>query len=76
MLEITVRYFAHLREKRGLSEETIRLPAPCTVAELYQQIFSSDCTGIRFAIDATYVDADTMVVDGAEIAFLPPMGGG
>ena len=30
----------------------------------------------RFAIDAEYVSAETLVSDGDEIAFLPPMGGG
>ena len=76
MISITLLYFAHLRETRGLSEETMRLEQPISVGALFSQIFNMSPVGIRFAIDAEYVSADTMISDGDEIAFLPPMGGG
>jgi molybdopterin synthase sulfur carrier subunit len=76
MISITIRYFAHLREVRGQSEETMTLEAPVTVGNLFAQIFKMDATSIRFAIDAEYVSAETLVSDGDEVAFLPPMGGG
>ena len=76
MISITIRYFAHLREIRGQSEETMTLDAPISVGNLFTQIFKIDATSIRFAIDAEYVSAETLVSDGDEVAFLPPMGGG
>ena len=76
MISITLLYFAHLRETRGVSEETMRLEQSISVGELFSQIFNVSPSGIRFAIDAEYVSAETLVSDGDEIAFLPPMGGG
>lgn len=76
MITITLRYFAHLREVRGQSQETMILECPVSIGTLFAQIFNMDATSIRFAIDAEYVSADTLVSDGDEIAFLPPMGGG
>ena len=76
MISITLRYFAHLREIRGQSEETMTLESPISIGELFAQIFKMEAISIRFAIDAEYVSADTLVSDGDEIAFLPPMGGG
>lgn len=76
MICVTIRYFAHLREMRGLSDETLSISGPCTVGELFAQLFEMSSTGIRFAINAEYVDATAMVADGDEVVFLPPMGGG
>ena len=76
MISITILYFAHLRETRGVSEETMRLEQSVSVGVLFNQIFNMSPVGIRFAIDAEYVSADTLISDGDEIAFLPPMGGG
>ena len=76
MIFITIRYFAHLREVRGQSEETLTLESPVSIGDLFTQIFNMDATSIRFAIDAEYVSSETLVSDGDEIAFLPPMGGG
>ena len=76
MISITILYFAHLRETRGVSEETMRLEQSVSIGSLFSHIFNIPSTGIRFAIDAEYVSADTLISDGDEIAFLPPMGGG
>lgn len=75
-MQIKIRYFAWLREQRGVSEEWITLDAVCTVASLFEQIFEQPSIGIRFAINAEYVDGDTVIEAGDELAFLPPMGGG
>lgn len=75
-MQIKIRYFAWLRERRGVSEEWMTLEAPCTVAHLFEQIFEQEPVGIRFAINAEYVDGDALIDGGDELAFLPPMGGG
>ena len=76
MICVTILYFAHLRDIRGCSEEQMTLSEPCTIGALFYRLFSVEPTGIRLAIDAEYVDVDTMISVDAEIAFLPPMGGG
>lgn len=75
-MQIKIRYFAWLRERRGASEEWMTLETACTVATLFQQIFEHEPSGIRFAVNAEYVDGDTVIESGDEVAFLPPMGGG
>jgi len=75
-MQIKIRYFAWLRERRGVSEEWMTLETACTVAGLFQQIFEQEPTGIRFAINAEYVDGTAIIEVGDEVAFLPPMGGG
>ena len=47
----------------------MRLEQPISVGALFSQIFNMSPVGIRFAIDAEYVSADTMISDGDEIAF-------
>ncbi len=76
MICVTIRYFAHLKELRGCADEEVSLSKPCTVEELFAQLFEVAPTGIRFAINAEYVDATAVVADGDEVVFLPPMGGG
>ena len=75
-MQIKIRYFAWLREKRGVAEEFMRLEESCTVAALFQRLFQEAAVGIRFAVNTEYVDGDTLLSDGDEVAFLPPMGGG
>lgn len=75
-MQIKIRYFAWLREKRGTAEEFMNLEESCTVAALFQQLFQMAAVGIRFAVNAEYVDGETHLSDGDEVAFLPPMGGG
>ena len=75
-MQITIRYFALLREQRGLEIEILPLTNSLTVFELFVQIFGREPIGIRFAVNAIYVSSDYVLVDGDEVAFLPPMGGG
>ena len=75
----TVRYFAMLREHKGVSSETVEYPDGATVGELFQQVFPGHAkTGmsVGFAINLTQVAQDAPVQDGDEVAFLPPLGGG
>ena len=78
-LQVTVRYFAVLRERRGIEEERLALPAGTTVGELYRRLFPPGPEGalpVLFAIDQGYVSRDQVLHDGAEVAFIPPLGGG
>ncbi len=78
-MQITVRYFAALREARGCDEEALGVPEGTDVSALYQRIFSeSPLAGLRvmFAVNQGYVGAGHCLTDGDEVAFIPPLGGG
>ncbi|MFT5685653.1 MAG: molybdopterin converting factor subunit 1 [Myxococcota bacterium] len=78
-MQITVRYFAALREARGCDEEALGVAEGTPVSELYQQIFAdSPLSGLRvmFAVNQGYVSATHPLSDGDEVAFIPPLGGG
>jgi molybdopterin synthase sulfur carrier subunit len=81
-----VKYFAWVRERIGLAEETVEPPAEVrTVGELmawlaqrgeaYAHAFETPKV-IRAAIDHTHVRPDTAILGAREIAFFPPMTGG
>jgi molybdopterin synthase sulfur carrier subunit len=81
-----VLYFAWVRERIGLAEETIDPPADIrTVGDLmgwlaqrgetYAHAFETPKV-IRAAIDHAHVRSDAMISGAREIAFFPPMTGG
>lgn len=84
--EITIRYFAWLREKAGLSEERLTLPAHVvtigdliawqqTRGETFAAAFAKPAV-IRSAIDRVHVQADAVIGAAREIGFFPPVTGG
>ncbi|MBT3218282.1 MAG: MoaD/ThiS family protein [Proteobacteria bacterium] len=79
MAKISVLYFATLREQKGLSSETVEVTHGSTVAALYRQLFPPGPSGplpIAFAVNQVHVQNTTLLKDGDEVAFLPPLGGG
>jgi len=81
-----VKYFAWVRERVGLDEETIEPPpSVATVGDLigwlsargehYAYAFDKPAV-IRAAIDRTHVRADAPIKGAREVAFFPPMTGG
>ncbi|RDJ25534.1 molybdopterin converting factor subunit 1 [Bosea caraganae] len=79
-------YFAWVRERIGLAEETVELPAEArTIADLvrwlktrgegYEAAFENEAI-VRAAIDHTHVKPGAAIADAKEIAFFPPMTGG
>ena len=76
-MTITIFYFAQLAEERGTRKEILFLKTKeLTIQSLFAQIFARDPKGIRFAQNQEYVEANTQLSDGDEIAFIPPLGGG
>ncbi len=84
--EVTLRYFAWVREKVGLAEECVMLPANvATVSDLktwlagrganYAHAFER-ADVIRAAIDQTHAKPDVSLKGAREIAFFPPVTGG
>jgi len=83
-MNITVRYFAALREALG-AQETVRLPAPTTLGVLRDHLIASSPRhadalrrgrALRCALNKALADEDAILEDGAEVAFFPPVTGG
>ena len=85
-MSVTLRYFAWVREKAGIAEESVDLPPDAaTVADViawlktrgaeYADAFER-AEVIRAAIDQTHVKQTAPVAGAREIAFFPPVTGG
>ncbi|MDX2142107.1 MAG: molybdopterin converting factor subunit 1 [Rhodospirillaceae bacterium] len=83
---MTVLYFAWVREKVGLSQETVAPPASVTtVAGLvdwlaargggYAEAFK-DRRLVRAAVDQVHSASHATIVGAKEVAFFPPVTGG
>jgi sulfur-carrier protein len=83
---IKLVYFAWVRERVGMPEETVALPPDVTTVaglidwlisrgEEYAHAFENGSL-IRAAIDKTHVKHDTAIANAREVAFFPPMTGG
>ncbi len=77
---VHVRYFATLRERRGLEEEILQTRA-ATAAELYEELrkaydFPFAPEHLRVAVDDALCEWDTPIGDGQRVVFLPPVSGG
>lgn len=77
-MAITVKFFASLRELVGKSEVRLEANQPMTVTQVWMTV----CDTTHFpehilsAVNLEYVDRDTLVQEGDEIAFFPPVTGG
>ncbi|MCK5668844.1 MAG: molybdopterin converting factor subunit 1 [Gammaproteobacteria bacterium] len=76
-MNITVKYFASLREQLGKSEEMLTLSESVPVAIIWQNVRGfSETENILMAINMEYVKSDAIVKEGDEVAFFPPVTGG
>ena len=83
-MKITVKYFASIREAMGKSSEPMNTTAT-TLAELRDALIArgepyAHCLArgktLRMAQNQVMADESAALVDGAEIAFFPPVTGG
>ena len=79
-MKLTVKYFAILRDERGIDEEEVTLSVS-TSAELYDQLKSehglSFCRSkLKVAINDEFSSWDTGLKDGDVVVFIPPVAGG
>jgi molybdopterin synthase sulfur carrier subunit len=81
-----VLYFAWLREKTRVSEETVKPPRSVkTVGDLMRWLEArggghavafADASMVRCAVNQEHVPLDHPVKEGDEVAFFPPVTGG
>lgn len=79
-MKVTVKYFAALREQRGLGQEQIETTAK-TVGDLYAELktqhgFSLASALVKAALGNEMAQPCKVLSAGDEIAFLPPVSGG
>ncbi len=75
-MHVVVRYFARLRELKGRSEESCTFPTGITAAEAYLALGLPAELPIAFAVNQERVTGATVLCEGDDVVFLPPIGGG
>jgi len=78
-MNVMIYYFASLREDIGCGETSITSNATSlTVGKIWTLATGQDVLPdkILTAINQEYVDSNSIVVDGDEVAFFPPVTGG
>lgn len=82
MITVRMLFFAHLQDVAGTREITLTLPDEATVqtaaAELANRAsgFHALLDHVRVAVNAEFADAETLLHEGDEVAWMPPMSGG
>lgn len=69
-------WFAQLREGRAAERESVAFTPGTTLAQLYATLCPPARLPVAFAQNGERVSGETPLVEGAEVVFLPPVGGG
>jgi MoaE-MoaD fusion protein len=76
-VKVTVRLFAGLRERAGVAERELDLPAGSRAYDAWSELaIGAAPPGLLLAVNRQYVDHDHVLSDGDEVAFIPPVSGG
>jgi len=85
-MQLTILYFARLREALGRGRETVSAPAQVqTLGQLRDWLASrgepwssafEEIRPLRAALDQAVAPDDARLREGAEVAFFPPVTGG
>lgn len=80
MKNISIEYFALLRDQRGVASE--RLQSACrTPKELYADLaerhgFTLETSSLKVAVNDDFAAWDRPLEDGDRVVFIPPVAGG
>jgi sulfur-carrier protein len=83
-MRISIKYFASIREALGQGSETLETAAP-TVTALRDELIArggpyaeslARGKAVRIALNQTLSEETAALVEGAEVAFFPPVTGG
>lgn len=81
-MQITVRFFALHRDVVGAPQLEVELPDGTTIGQLWANLGEQypalvpATRSIMYAVNQTYADPQTVLHDGDEAAFIPPVSGG
>ncbi len=82
MITVRMLFFAHLQDVAGSHEMPLSLPTQATVKEAADMLaehhtgFADLLAQARAAVNAEFAEASTVLHDGDEVAWMPPMSGG
>ena len=81
-MKVRLLFFAVLRDITGKSEAELSLPDGARAADVWQSMrqqyadLAGYATPPMIAINEDYATAETLLRDGDELAFIPPVAGG
>jgi molybdopterin synthase catalytic subunit len=81
-MHVQARFFAAHRERIGTSNLAVELPDGATVGELVERIAQQFpelrplLGASRFAVNREYAPSTSVLQNGDEVAFVPPVAGG
>jgi len=82
MITVRMLFFAHLQDVAGQHELALSLPEEATVRTAAIKLekrapgFNALLDHVRVAVNAEFAGPDTVLRDGDEVAWMPPMSGG
>lgn len=81
-MTLNLLFFAHYQDVVGAPSRSVALPEPATVRDLARRL-QSDFPSLgdllahgRVAVNAEFADGDSVLSEGDEVAWMPPMSGG
>lgn len=80
MTQVTLQYYAQLREQAGASSEQVSTSAG-NLHELYDELrtrhgFLLPIDALKVAVNAQFSDWSRTLVEGDTVVFIPPVAGG
>ncbi|MBI5166825.1 MAG: molybdopterin converting factor subunit 1 [candidate division NC10 bacterium] len=81
-MKVRALYFSLGREAVGRRELVVEIPSGGTVAELWRSLVEEHpqlrnlSSSLMFAVNQEYVNPETPLKEGDEVAFIPPVSGG
>ena len=76
-MRVVVKLFAGLRERAGEGTREVDLPERTRASGVWAAMsLGEEPNGVLYAINKRYVDRDTELEDGDEVALIPPVSGG
>jgi MoaE-MoaD fusion protein len=76
-VRVRVRLFAGLRERAGAARRELELEDGATVADVWAKLdLGNEPEGLLYAVGREYAERDRALVDGDEVAVIPPVSGG
>ena len=78
-MQVTIKYFASLRELMGESSVFIDIDKESSIDDVWQHVTKNkkiELDNVMATVNMEYVKSSYVIRDGDEIAFFPPVTGG
>ena len=78
-MQISIKYFASLRELMGEASSVVDIEESVSVSDLWQSLTESkniEFDNVMMAVNMEYVKSEHQLKAGDEVAFFPPVTGG